>query len=150
MSLIWSDIKSSLFFRPVLVVEAIYNIAKLTPKAAKSANNAVSVGIPKSKMRHLSLIYKFWKMSILNKKYLVHNILHAQMQLQPSLKWIKHNGSTHLHFQSCNFHSTKVPVFYCIMKKFKSLNFYQKFFVVIFNKSRWVWSRLVKKSENKK
>ena len=39
----------------MLVVEAIYKIAKLTPKAAKSANNAVSVGIPKSKMRLLSL-----------------------------------------------------------------------------------------------
>ena len=31
---------------------------------------------------------------------------------------------------------TKVPVFYCLMKKFTSLNFYQKFFVMIFNKSR--------------
>ena len=31
---------------------------------------------------------------------------------------------------------SKVHVFYCLMKKFKSLNFYQKNFVVIFNKSR--------------
>ena len=29
----------------------------------------------------------------------------------------------------------KVPVIYCLMKKFKSQNFYQIFFVVIFNKS---------------
>ena len=35
------------------------------------------------------------------------------------------------------------------MKKFNSQNFYQIFFVVIFNKSRWVWSRLVKISEKK-
>ena len=32
--------------------------------------------------------------------------------------------------------SFKVPVFYCLMKKFKSLDFYQNIFVVIFNKSR--------------
>ena len=30
----------------------------------------------------------------------------------------------------------KVPVFLQFNEKFKSLNFYQKFFVVIFNKSR--------------
>ena len=30
----------------------------------------------------------------------------------------------------------KVPVFYCLMKKFNSQNFYKNFFVVIFNKSR--------------
>ena len=39
----------------------------------------------------------------------------------------------------------KVPVFYWLMKKFKSLNFYQNFFFVILYKSRWIWSRLVKK-----
>ena len=44
---------------------------------------------------------------------------------------------------------TKVPVFYCLMKNSNHLIFYQKIFVVIFNKSRWVWSRLVKKSEKK-
>ena len=38
--------------------------------------------------------------------------------------------------------SSKVPVFYCLIKN-------PKFFVVIFNKSRWVWSRLVKISEKK-
>ena len=27
---------------------------------------------------------------------------------------------------------TKVPVFYCLMKKFKSLNFYQKYFFTFF------------------
>ena len=44
-------------------------------------------------------------------------------------------------------YTTKVPVFYSLMKKFKSLNFYQKIFVLIFNKSRWVLSKLVKMSE---
>ena len=39
----------SLFFRPpVLVVEAMYKIAKLTAKAAKMANKAASVGTPSS------------------------------------------------------------------------------------------------------
>ena len=45
------------------------------------------------------------------------------------------------------FECGKVPVLYCLMKKIKSPNFYQKNFVVIFNKSRWLWSRLVKISE---
>ena len=43
-----SESVMSLFFRPVLVVEAMYKMAKLTAKAAKMASKAASVGTPSS------------------------------------------------------------------------------------------------------
>ena len=43
-----SESVMSLFFRPVLVVEAMYKMAKLTAKAAKMDKRAASVGTPSS------------------------------------------------------------------------------------------------------